>query len=77
MFPPVTAERDRASGPTARLVSTGFSRAQDVVYVALGVLLVASAAVLAVQGARDLARAARKGVDGRAIVTLLRRSGPR
>jgi uncharacterized membrane protein (DUF373 family) len=54
-----------------RIVTVSFSRLQDVVYVVLSVLLAASAIVLLVHGAIDLARAVARGVDPRAIVALL------
>lgn len=53
------------------MVSLAFSRVQDVVYAALGVLLSLSAGVLLVYGGIDLFRAIMKGVDTRAIVSLL------
>jgi uncharacterized membrane protein (DUF373 family) len=71
MFPCVNAEPGRSSGPAARVVAVAFSSVQDVVYVALGVLLAASAVVLLLQGAVDLVRAVGRGIDPRAIVTLL------
>jgi uncharacterized membrane protein (DUF373 family) len=64
-------ERKKAGVRARRAVSAGFSRVQDVVYVSLGILLSLSAGALLVQGAVDLVRAVREGVDVRAIVTLL------
>jgi uncharacterized membrane protein (DUF373 family) len=54
-------------------VSHAFARVQDVVYVALGVLLSVSAIALVAYGGFDLARAVREGSDVRATVTLLDR----
>ncbi len=56
-----------------RVVSSVFSGVQDAVYVALGVLLAATAAVMIVQGAVDLARTATRGMDAVAIVAVLDR----
>ncbi len=56
-----------------RLVSTVFSGVQDAVYVALGVLLAVTAAIMLVQGALELARMGTTGVDVRAIVAVLDR----
>jgi uncharacterized membrane protein (DUF373 family) len=65
---------DQRSEPTARrLVSTAFSAAQDVVYVALGVLLAITAAIMLVQGGIELFRSAATGMDSRAIVAVLDR----
>lgn len=62
---------DNAADRIGRVVGVAFSRLQDVVYAALGLLLFASAIVLVVHGAVDLARAVARGVDARAIVSLL------
>jgi uncharacterized membrane protein (DUF373 family) len=56
-----------------RVVSVAFSTVQDVVYVALGVLLAVTAGIMLVQGAIDLARTATEGMDVRAIVSVLDR----
>ena len=57
-----------------RAVSAGFSVVQDVVYVALGVLLSVAAAILLVQGALAIVEAAAtRGGGLRAIVTVLDR----
>ncbi len=58
---------------TRRAISTGFTWVQDAVYVALGVLLAVSALAVLVDGGIDLARAVTRGVEPRAIVTLLDR----
>jgi uncharacterized membrane protein (DUF373 family) len=63
---------EKQSGPR-RIVSIVFSAAQDAVYVALGVLLAVTAAIILVQGGADLVRAASAGVDVRAIVGVLDR----
>ena len=55
------------------IVSIAFARVQDVVYVALGLLLVLTVAGLLVRGGFDLVRAFAGGVDVRAIVVLLDR----
>ena len=55
------------------MVSAAFSGVQDAVYVALGVLLAATATIMLVQGAVDLARTAMSGMDVRAIVGVLDR----
>ncbi len=68
----VRVDQDRGDSPARRMVSIGFSRVQDVVYVALGLLLSASAVVLLAHGGVDLGRAVAKGeVGARAIVALL------
>jgi uncharacterized membrane protein (DUF373 family) len=67
----VNAPRDSAEERAGRIVTVAFSRLQDVVYAALGLLLFVSAIVLVVHGAVDLVRAVAKGVDARAIVSLL------
>jgi uncharacterized membrane protein (DUF373 family) len=69
----VTVNDERKQPPGRRVVSGAFSVAQDVVYVALGVLLAATAAIMVVQGAIDLARSAGAGMDARAIVEVLDR----
>ncbi len=56
-----------------RIVSVAFARVQDVVYVALGLLLALTVAGLLVRGGVDLVRAVAAGVDVRAIVVLLDR----
>lgn len=56
-----------------RLVTSVFSGAQDAVYVALGVLLAVTAAIMLVQGARDLVGLVTGGVDVRSIVSVLDR----
>ena len=56
-----------------RLVSVVFSGVQDVVYVVLGVLLAATAAMMLVQGAIDLVRTASAGIDVKAAVGVLDR----
>jgi uncharacterized membrane protein (DUF373 family) len=61
------------AGPVRSAISTWFGRVQDVVYVALGVLLAVSAGALLVHGAIDLARAVARGMDVREIVLLLDR----
>ncbi len=55
------------------MVSAAFSGVQDAVYVALGVLLAATATIMLVQGAVDLARTATGGMDVRAVVGVLDR----
>ncbi|WP_242354984.1 MULTISPECIES: phosphate-starvation-inducible PsiE family protein [Anaeromyxobacter] len=65
-------ERDPRSR-TRGIISTAFTRAQDVVYVALGVLLALSAAAIVVHGGIDLVHAMFGGLDVRAFVTLLDR----
>jgi uncharacterized membrane protein (DUF373 family) len=67
----VNAPRDSAEERAGRFVTAAFSRFQDVVYAALGLLLFASAIVLVVHGAVDLVHAVGRGVDARAIVSLL------
>lgn len=56
-----------------RLVSVVFSAAQDVVYVALGVLLAVTAAIMLVRGGVELVHLARGEVDVRGIVAVLDR----
>lgn len=67
----MNVQRDSASDRVGEIVGVAFSRLQDVVYAAFGLLLFVSAIVLVVHGAVDLARAVAKGVDTRAIVSLL------
>jgi hypothetical protein len=55
------------------IVSVAFARAQDVVYVVLGLLLVLTVAGLLVRAGFDLVRAVAGGVDVRGIVVLLDR----
>ncbi len=62
-----------AAGGGRRLVSRGFSLVQDVVYVALGVLLAVSSIAVLVHGGSDLASAVVRGLQVRAIVELLDR----
>lgn len=62
-----------ASGEARGLVTTAFTWLEDLVYVALGVLLSASAVALLVHTGLDLSRAILAGVDVRAIVTLVDR----
>jgi uncharacterized membrane protein (DUF373 family) len=66
-------KEDGASHPARRFFSTAFARLQDVVYVALGLLLVLTAAALIARGGADLVHAVRSGVDVRGIVVLLDR----
>jgi uncharacterized membrane protein (DUF373 family) len=56
-----------------KAVSTGFSVVQDVVYVALGVLLSVAAVILLVQAGHAILQAATGGGGLRAIVTVLDR----
>jgi len=65
-------ERPKEQG-ARRIVSIVFSGVQDAVYVALGLLLAATAAVMLVQAAVDLARTTTIGMDVRAIVGVLAR----
>ncbi len=60
-----------ATGSARRIVSTWFARVQDFVYVALGILLSVSAVAVLVYGGAQLAQGVVKGLDARAIVTLL------
>ena len=64
---------ENGTGDARRAVSTAFGRAQDLLYLALGVLLLVSAVALVVHGGIDITRALIGGVDVRAIVTLLDR----
>ncbi len=66
-------KQEKSEGGTRSVVSIVFTRAQDLVYVALGVLLALSAIALVVHGGIDLVRAVLQGVDAGAIVTLLDR----
>ena len=66
-------KQEKSEGGTRSVVSIVFTRAQDLVYVALGVLLALSAIALVVHGGIDLFRAVLQGVDAGAIVTLLDR----
>jgi hypothetical protein len=68
----VTEGGARTNGPRG-IVSTALALLQDFVYVALGLLLSASAVALLVHGGVDLARALLGGVDVRAVITLLDR----
>ncbi len=56
-----------------RIISIGFTRVQDVVYVALGVLLAVSAVAVLVQGGVDLTHAVTAGIETKAIVSMLDR----
>lgn len=58
---------------TRNVVSLAFARVQDVVYVALGILLAVTVAGLLVRGGVDLFRSLAEGVDVRSIVVLLDR----
>ena len=66
-------KQEKSEGGARSIVSIVFTRAQDLVYVALGVLLALSAMALVVHGGIDLVRAVLQGVDAGAIVTLLDR----
>jgi uncharacterized membrane protein (DUF373 family) len=66
------SEEPDESGPR-RTVSMLFSGVQDVVYVALGVLLAVTAGIMLVQGGVELARAAPDGMDALGIVAVLDR----
>jgi uncharacterized membrane protein (DUF373 family) len=67
----VADERKETAG--RRFVSIAFSAVQDVVYVALGVLLAVTAAIMLVQGAVELARTATSGLELRGVVEILDR----
>jgi uncharacterized membrane protein (DUF373 family) len=67
----VSDERRETAG--RRWVSGAFSAVQDVVYVALGVLLAGTAAIMLVQGGVELARSATSGLDLRGVVEILDR----
>lgn len=71
MLRPVNAERDSAGDRMGRIVSSAFTRVEDVVYALLGLLLSASAFVLLAYGGVELVRTVGRGVDARAIVSLL------
>jgi uncharacterized membrane protein (DUF373 family) len=71
--PEVRVKQEKSEGGTRSIVSIAFTRAQDLVYVALGVLLALSAIALVARGGLDLVRAVLQGVDAGAIVTLLDR----
>jgi uncharacterized membrane protein (DUF373 family) len=64
---------ENGGGISRKVVSAAFGRLQDFLYVALGILLSVSAVALIAYGGIDLTRALVKGVDIRAIVTLLDR----
>jgi uncharacterized membrane protein (DUF373 family) len=66
-------KQEKSEGGTRSVVSVVFTRAQDLVYVALGILLALSAFALVAHGGIDLVRAVLMGVDASAIVTLLDR----
>lgn len=66
----VGAKQEGASRETRGVVATAFTWLEDVVYVALGVLLALSAVALLVHGGIDLVRAL-PGLEVRAIVALL------
>lgn len=68
---PVGVEADKGGGRARVVVSKAFSRVQDVVYVALGILLAVSAIALLVHGGIALVRAAGEGVDARTIIGVL------
>jgi hypothetical protein len=67
------ALREKADSETRAFISAAFTRVQDVVYVALGVLLAVSALTVLVHGGVDLVRAVTRDFDLRAIVYLLDR----
>lgn len=64
---------EKRASPTRTFISAAFTRVQDVVYVALGVLLAVAAIALLLRGGADLARAVAGGIDVRASVVLLDR----
>jgi uncharacterized membrane protein (DUF373 family) len=63
----------RGADRMRRTLTVAFAGVQDVVYVALGLLLALTAAGLLVRGGVDLVRALSGGVDVRAVVVLLDR----
>lgn len=66
--------KDEGAAPSVRrLISTLFTGFQDVVYVALGILLGVSAVAVLVHGGIELVHAVTAGVDTKAIVSLLDR----
>jgi uncharacterized membrane protein (DUF373 family) len=65
--------QDKSTTGPRRLISSGFTWVQDIVYVALAVLLAASAGWVLVGGGVDLARSVAAGLDSRAIVALMDR----
>jgi len=67
--PPTAAPEKRE--PLRDLIARGFTRVEDVIYVALAVLLAAAAAVILVQGARGFWRAAVEHRLGASLVGLL------
>ncbi len=64
---------EKRDSRTRTLISIAFTRVQDVVYIALGVLLAVCAVGVLVYGGIDLARAVLRGIDVHAIVQLLDR----
>lgn len=64
---------DKGDSGTRSVFSVAFTRLQDVIYVALGVLLALTAVAIVIHGGIDLVRAIFAGVDVGAIVTLLDR----
>ena len=64
-------KKEGASQETRGVVATGFTWLEDVIYVALGLLLALSAIGLIVHGGIDLVRALLAGFEVRAIVALL------
>jgi uncharacterized membrane protein (DUF373 family) len=66
-------EKEKADSPTRSAISIAFTRVQDAVYVALGLLLAVSAVAVLVHGGVDLVRSLMHGVDVRATVSLLDR----
>lgn len=65
--------KEGASAQARGVVTTAFTWLEDFVYVALGLLLAASAVALLVHTGYDLVRALLDGLDVRAIVTLVDR----
>ncbi len=61
------------SHPLRRTFTDAFARVQDVVYVALGLLLALTVGALLVRGGVDLVRAIAAGVEVRTVVVLLDR----
>ena len=64
-------KKEGASQETRGIVATGFTWIEDLIYVALGILLAISAMGLIVHGGIDLVRALLAGLEARAIVGLL------
>jgi hypothetical protein len=69
----VTVDPNGTGEVARRVVSAAFAHIQDVVYVALGVLLAVTAFALLVRSGFDLTRAIAGGVDVRPIIVLLDR----